>query len=168
MTALAVYRRAVALLAPERSLAIALVVAGVLLAVVQLAEPILFGRMVDALASGSGAFGLIGLWAGFGLFGILAGALVAIAADRLAHRRRLAAMAGAFERAITLPIAWHAERGTGAVVRTILAGTDALFGLWLAVLREQLTAVVSILLLIPTAIGLDARMAAILGVLAVA
>ena len=168
MTALAVYRRAVALLAPERSLAIALAVAGVLLAVVQLAEPILFGRMVDALASGSGAFGIIGLWAGFGLFGILAGALVATAADRLAHRRRLAAMAGAFERAITLPIAWHAERGTGAVVRTILAGTDALFGLWLAVLREQLTAVVSILLLIPTAIGLDARMAAILGVLAVA
>ena len=61
--------------------------------------------MVDALAAGPGAFGLIGLWAGFGLFGILAGALVATAADRLAHRRRLAAMAGAFERAITLPIA---------------------------------------------------------------
>ena len=65
-------------------------------------------------------------------------------------------MADAFERAITLPVAYHAERGTGAVVRTILAGTDALFGLWLAVLREQLTALVGILLLIPTAIGLDA------------
>ena len=139
-----------------------------LLAVVQLAEPILFGRMVDALAQGRGAFGLIGLWAAIGLFGILAGAVVAIAADRLAHRRRLAAMAEAFERAITLPVAYHAERGTGAVVRTILAGTDALFGLWLAVLREQLTAVVGILLLIPTAIRLDPRMAAILGLLALA
>jgi ATP-binding cassette subfamily B protein len=68
--------------------------------------------MVDALATGRGAYGLIGIWAAFGLFGILAGALVATAADRLAHRRRLAAMAAAFERAITLPIAWHAERGT--------------------------------------------------------
>ena len=77
-------------------------------------------------------------------------------------------MAAAFERAITLPISYHAERGTGAVVRTILAGTDALFSLWLAVLREQLTAIVSILLLIPTAIRLDPRMAGILALLAVA
>jgi ATP-binding cassette subfamily B protein len=168
MTTLDIYRRTVALLAPECGLAIALAVAGVLIAVVQLAEPILFGRMVDALAQGRGAFGIIGLWAAFGLFGILAGALVATAADRLAHRRRLAAMADAFERAITLPVAWHAERGTGAVVRTILAGTDALFSLWLAVLREQLTSVVGILLLIPTAIRLDPRMAAILGLLALA
>lgn len=168
MTTAAVYRRAIGLLAPERGLAILLAVAGVLIAVVQLAEPILFGRMVDRLSEGRGAFTLIGIWAAFGLFGILAGALVAIAADRLAHRRRLAAMAGAFEHAITLPMAWHAERGTGAVVRTILAGTDALFGLWLAVLREQLTAAVGILLLIPTAIHLDPRMAAILGCLAVA
>ena len=141
--------------------------AGVLLAVAQLAEPILFGRMVDALASGSGAFGLIGLWAGFGLFGILAGALVATAADRLAHRRRLAAMAGAFERAITLPSATRRARHRRRRAHHPRRHRRA-FGLWLAVLREQLTAVVAILLLIPTAIGLDARMAAILGVLAAA
>ena len=149
MTSVRLYRRALEMLAPERGRALALTVAGVLLAVVQLAEPILFGRMVDALATGAGAFRLIGLWAALGIFGIAAGAVVAIAADRLAHRRRLAALADAYERAITLPIAWHAEKGTGAIVRAILAGTDALFALWLAVLREHLTAVVSILLLDP-------------------
>ena len=105
----------------------------------QLAEPILFGRMINALAHGRCAFGLIGLWAGLGLLGILTGALVAIAADRLAHRRRLAAMAAAFERAITLPIGYHAAKGSGAVVRSILAGTDALAAFWLAFLREHLT-----------------------------
>jgi ATP-binding cassette subfamily B protein len=168
MTALESYRRTVALLAPERGLAVALALAGVALAGVQLAEPILFGRMVDRLAEGSGAFGIIGLWAAFGLFGILAGALVAVAADRLAHRRRLAAMADAFERAITLPISYHAARGTGAVVRNILSGTDALFSLWLSVLREQLTSVVSIVFLIPAALGLDPRMAGILFLLALA
>lgn len=129
MTTLAIYRRTIALLAPERGLAITLTIAGVALAVVQLAEPILFGRMVDALSHGRGAFAIIGLWAAFGLFGIFAGALVAVAADRLAHRRRLATMTAAFERAITLPIAWHAARGTGAVVHSVLAGTDALFSL---------------------------------------
>jgi ATP-binding cassette, subfamily B, beta-glucan exporter len=168
MTTFEIYRRTVALLAPERGLALLLTAAGVALAVVQLAEPILFGRMVDELAQGSGAFGVIGLWAAFGLFGILAGALVAVAADRLAHRRRLAAMAAAFERAITLPISYHARRGTGAVVHAILAGTDALFGLWLAVLREQLTAIVSIVFMIPAAVALDPRMAAILLLLALA
>lgn len=168
MNAWEVYRRTVGLLVPERALAGALTVAGVALAVVQLAEPILFGRMVDSLAAGRDAFGVIGLWAAFGLFGIVAGALVAVASDRLAHRRRLAAMADAFDHAIVLPVSYHAARGTGAVVRNILAGTDALFSIWLAVLREQLTAVVSLVLLIPAAIRLDPRMAAILGGLGVA
>ena len=77
-------------------------------------------------------------------------------------------MAEAFERAMTLPAGYHAERGSSAVVRSILQGTDSLFWLWLGALREQLTAIVSIVLLVPTAISMDARMAAILGLLAVA
>jgi glucan exporter ATP-binding protein len=89
-----------------------------------------------------------------------------VLADRLAHRRRLAALADAFEQAITLPISYHARTGSGAVVRTILAGTDALFWLWLSFLREQLTALVGILFLIPVALTIDWRMSAILGALA--
>jgi ATP-binding cassette subfamily B protein len=167
MTGIAVYKRVVALLDAERSLAIGLVVAGIVLAIIHLAEPILFGRVVDALSKGQEAFSIIAIWALLGLFGIVASAAVAIAADRLAHRRRVAALAASFEQAITLPISYHAEKGSGAVVRAILAGTDALFWLWLSFLREQLTAIVGILLLIPTAISMDKRMASILAVLAV-
>ena len=165
LPALSIYRRSLGLLAGERSLAVILALSGVAIAVAQLAEPILFGRMVDRLAHGSGAFSLIGIWAAFGLFGILAGAIVAIASDRLAHRARMSALGAAFSRAITLPISYHAEKGTGTIIRAILAGTDALFVLWLGALREQLTAITGILLLIPTAISLDGRMAAILGLL---
>ncbi len=93
---------------------------------------------------------------------------MAVFADRLAHRRHLAAMADAFERAMTLTAGYHAERGSGAVVRSILQGTDGLFWLWLGAMREQLTAIVSIVLLVPTAISMDVRMAGILGLLAVA
>ncbi len=163
----AIYARSLRLLAAERGQAVLLAVAGMAVAVVQLAEPILFGRVIDALAAGRAAFRDIGIWAALGLFDIGASVVVAVAADRLAHRRRLAAMGEAFERAITLPVSYHARRGTGAVVRTILAGTDALFAAWLSFLRSQLTAVVSILILIPTALRMDARMAAILGLLAV-
>jgi ATP-binding cassette subfamily B protein len=162
-----VYKRALAMLAQERGLTTALCLAGMVIAIVQVYEQKLFGWVVDALAKGQGAFGIIGLWAALGLGSILASVVVAVAADRLAHRRRLAAMGLAFEQAIGLPISYHAEKGTGAVVRTILAGTDALFWLWLSFMREQLTAIVGILFLIPVALNIDVRMSAILGVLAV-
>ena len=135
---------------------------GVALAVVPIAEQVLLARVVDALSRGQGAFAIIGLWAVLGLFGIIAGVIVAVVADRLAHRRRLAALGQAFEHAIILPISYHAEKGSGAVVRTILAGTDALFWNWLSFLREQFVALVGILVLVPTAIYMNAKMALIL------
>ena len=160
------YRRALALLAAERWLTAAVALSGIAVALVQLAEPILFGRVVDALSRGEGAFPIIGVWAALGLFGIVASVTVAVVADRLAHRRRLAALGEAFERAIILPISYHAEKGSGAVVRTILAGTDALFWSWLSFLREQLTAGVGIAVLVPTAIVMSRTMALILAGLA--
>jgi ATP-binding cassette subfamily B protein len=168
MPAFQVYKRALDLLAQERALTALLTVAGMVIAIVQVYEQKLFGWVVDALAKGEGAYVYIGYWAGLGLGAILASVIVAVAADRLAHRRRLAAMGLAFERAIGLPISYHAEKGSGAVVRTILAGTDALFWLWLSFMREQLTAIVGILFLIPVALQINARMSLILAVLAVA
>jgi ATP-binding cassette subfamily B protein len=162
-----VYLRALNLLSSERWLAVLLVVAGMAVAIIQVIEQQLFGKVVDALAKGEGAFGIIGLWAGLGLIGIVASVVIAVFADRLAHRRRIGAMSDAFERAITMPISYHAEKGSGSVVRAILAGTDALFWLFLSFLREQLTAVIGILYLVPTAIAMDWRMASILAALAV-
>jgi ATP-binding cassette, subfamily B, beta-glucan exporter len=166
MTILQVYRRALSLLAAERGLTIWVALSGIAVAAVQLAEPVLFGRVVDALSRGQEAFPTIGLWAAIGLFGIIASVVVAVVADRLAHRQRLSALGLAFERAIILPISYHAEKGSGAVVRTILAGTDALFWNWLSFLREQLTALVGIAVLIPTAITINKSMAMILMLLA--
>ncbi len=160
------YWRAITLLKPEKGLAIWLTVASVAIAIVQLAEPILFGRVVDALSKQQSASGIIAMWAGIGLFGIIAGVVVSTFADRLSHRRRLAVLNQAFERAITLPLGYHAERGTGAVVSTISWGTDNLFWIWLRAMREEVTAIVSIILLVPTAISMDWRMAVILATLA--
>ncbi|WP_334145927.1 glucan ABC transporter ATP-binding protein/ permease [Hyphomicrobium sp.] len=168
MKLIALYTRALGMLGAEKGLALVLAAASVVIGVVQLAEPILLGRVVDALARGNEAFPTIALWAALGLFGILASVVVAVLADRLAHRRHLAAMAEAFDRAMALPQGYHADRGSGAVVRSVIQGTDALFWLWLGAMREQLTAVAGIVLLVPTAIGMDMRMAAILALLAVA
>jgi ATP-binding cassette subfamily B protein len=163
-----VYKRALRLLLVERARAFWVIVCGVALGVVPIAEQVLLARVVDALALGQGAFPIIGLWALVGLVGIFAGVVVAVMADRLAHRHRLAARGRAFEHAIILPISYHAEKGSGAVVRTILAGTDALFWNWLSFLREQFVALIGILVLIPTALYMNPVMSMILAALAVA
>ena len=167
MSIWAVYKRALAMLVVERTQTFWVVLSGIALGIVPIAEQVLLARVVDALALGQAAFPIIGLWALVGLIGILAGVVVAVTADRLAHRRRLAALGQAFEHAIILPISYHAEKGSGAVVRTILAGTDALFWNWLSFLREQFVALVGIFVLVPTAIYMNPTMAMILAALAV-
>ncbi len=164
---LSTYGRALGMLRDERGTVAVLVAANLALGLIQLAEPILFGSVVDALGNGGPVFRLIGLWAVLGLGGIAAGVAVSLQADRLAHRRRTAAMAQAFERAITLPLSYHAGAGTGRIVRTMLAGTDALFMIWLSFFREHLAAIVGIACLIPTALYMNARLAGLLGGLAV-
>jgi ATP-binding cassette, subfamily B, beta-glucan exporter len=166
MNLLRTYVRALLMLASERWLTVGLIVANGSIALVHLAEPLLFGRVVDALSKGEPAMSFIGLWAIIGVLGILASVTVAVYSDRLAHRQRLMAMERAFERSITLPISYHAERGSGAVVRMVLAGTDSLFGTWLAFLREQVSAFVGIVLLVPTAIVMNWRLAVLLAALA--
>lgn len=162
MTLWGTYRRTLSLLGPERGLVSGLVVSNIAVGLIPLAEQVLLGRVVDALSGGQAAYPLIALWAGLGLFGIFAGVIVAVAADRLAHRRRLIALSSAFERAITLPLSYHARKGSGTVIRAIQQGTDCLFGLWLAFMRDHLAALVSVSFLVPTALSLDARMAAVL------
>jgi ATP-binding cassette subfamily B protein len=109
-----VYKRALSMLVAERAQTVWVVLCGIALGVVPLAEQVLLARVVDALALGQGAFPIIGLWALVGLVGIFASVVVAVMADRLAHRRRLAALGQAFEHAIVLPISYHAEKGSGA------------------------------------------------------
>lgn len=167
MSFLRTYFRALAMLGRERGLTVLLVAASVAIGLIQLAEPVLFGRVVDALSRQGDPFSVVWLWAGLGGFSILASVIVAMFADRMSHRLRLAAMSDAFERAITLPLSYHASSGSAPVMRAILMGGDTLFGLWLSFLREHLVAVVSLLFLVPTAISIDWRMAALLGCLAV-
>lgn len=161
-----IYARALGLIGGEAPLAIVLVVANVAISLVLLIEPILFGRVVDALAQARPPFLAILAWALLGLFGIGAGVLVSLYADRLSHRRRLAAMTQAFERAIARPTGIVTEQGSGAIVRTMLAGVDALFNLHLGFLREHLAALVQIGLLFPIAFSMQPTLAAALLALA--
>ncbi|MET0385042.1 MAG: ABC transporter transmembrane domain-containing protein, partial [Polyangiales bacterium] len=166
-SAVRLYLRTLGLLRHERLLAFALAAAGGAVGAVHLSEPILFGRVVDALAGGGGrALDYIVAWALLGVLGIAASVVLSVLADRLAHRQQLIAMESAFERAIALPASYHARRGSGGMVRTVVAGSEAMFWIWLTTLRDQLPAVFGVLFLVPAGLTMDVRMAAILAVLA--
>jgi ATP-binding cassette subfamily B protein len=163
-----VYLRALGLVGPDKGLAFGLAFSGVVLALLGFAEPILFGKVVDALTNGRPAMGIVGLWAGLGFIGIAAGIFVALHADRLAHRRRLEVMKSFFEHVIQLPASFHSDEQSGRLIGVMLRGTDHLFSLLLSVFREHLTGIVMLVTLVPVAIWMNWRMGLLLvGLMAV-
>ncbi|PTQ12902.1 cyclic beta-1,2-glucan ABC transporter [Sphingomonas oleivorans] len=157
-----VFMRAIGMLRPERGTALAVVCAGAMVALLQVAEPILFGKAVNALAQGHNSLGFIALWCALSLTAFLAGMVVALMADRMAHRRRLAAMARFVEHLLALPPSFHTAARSGRMMRIMISGCETLFSLWLPMLREQLINVVSLIALVPVALWMNWRLALVL------
>jgi len=154
-------------LAVEKTATITMCVASVLVALVTLAEPILFGRVIQAISDKGDIFSPLAMWAALGGFNIVAAVFVARGADRLAHRRRLGVMIDSYERLITMPLSWHQKRGTSNALHTLIRATDSLFTLWLEFMRQHLTTIVALATLIPVAMNMDMRMSLVLIVLGV-
>ncbi|MGC1849140.1 MAG: glucan ABC transporter ATP-binding protein/ permease, partial [Pseudolabrys sp.] len=110
---------------------------------------------------------LVLVWASLGMFTIVCGTLIALVADRLAHRRRLAVLSSYFEHVLQLPLVYHGETHSGRLMKIMLQGTDALWAFWLGFFREHLAAFVSLLLLVPLTLLINWRMAILLIVLCV-
>jgi ATP-binding cassette, subfamily B, beta-glucan exporter len=171
MSFLRIYLRVFAMLGPEKRLAVGLALANVALAAAQFAEPVLFGRVIDALVNAQAAkqtpsfdqlFPLLAAWVGFGLFSIAAGVLLALHADRLAHRRRLGIVTEYFEHVLHLPLAYHTGTHSGRLMKVMLQGGDSLWGLWLSFFRDHFAAFVSIFVLLPVAVFLNWRLGLLL------
>jgi ATP-binding cassette, subfamily B, beta-glucan exporter len=168
------YSRALDLLGPDRRLGWVLAFANVALACALFAEPILFGRVIDALSlaprSAASAtwlmvWPLLLAWIGFGLFTIACSTAVALFSDRLAHRRRHAVLSSYVEHVLHLPLAQQSKTHSGRLMKIMLQGTDALWWLWLSFFRDHLAAIVSLIILVPVALYLNWRLACVLIVL---
>jgi len=164
---LQIYWRALGYLAADRKRVALICGANVALAIIAILEPIMFGRVIDAISDKGSVFSTLALWAGLGAFNIIAFVLVARGADRFAHKRRSEVLCQSFERVITMPLAWHHQRGTSNALQTLLRAVEALFSLWLEFMRQHLSTAVALALLIPTAISMDLRMSLVLMALGV-
>ncbi|MER8921095.1 glucan ABC transporter ATP-binding protein/ permease [Mesorhizobium sp. M0802] len=167
MSLLQIYWRALGYLAADRKRVAFICGANVALAIIAILEPIMFGRVIDAISDKGSVFSTLALWAGLGAFNIVAFVLVARGADRFAHKRRSEVLCQSFERVITMPLAWHHQRGTSNALHTLLRAVETLFSLWLEFMRQHLSTAVALALLIPTAISMDLRMSLVLMALGV-
>src|ERR1700756_109597 len=169
MSLFRIYARVLELLGNEARLGWILASANLLLAGTQFAEPVLFGRIVEALSGkpsagpyGSSAWPLLAAWAAFGLFTILCSAAVALHADRLAHRQRQAVLTNYFEHIMQLPLTFHTGTHSGRLMKVMLNGTDALWRLWLGFFREHFAAIMSVAVLLPLSLYINWRLAILL------
>ncbi len=171
MNLVKLYGRVFTMLGPERRLGAFLAFANILLAVAQFAEPILFGKIIDALISAQAEkrapnttdlVPLLLTWAGFGIFTIAAGVTLALHADRLAHRRRLGIITNYFEHVLQLPLAYHGGTHSGRLMKVMLQGADTLWGMWLSFFRDHFASFVAMIVLLPIAVYLNWRLGSLL------
>ena len=173
---LKIYVRVLKQLGNEKRLAWILVIANLALAIAQFAEPVLFGRIIDLLAGAQAQsrtlqwgelLPLLGAWVGFGLFTIAAAVLVALHADKLSHRRRLAVMAQYFEHVLHLPLGFHTSVHSGRLLKTMLDGASNMASVWLSFFRENCASFVALFVLLPLSLFVNWRLASLLIVLVV-
>jgi glucan exporter ATP-binding protein len=169
-----VYGRVIGLLRAERKLAITLALANVAVAGLQFYEPVLFGKVVDLLSNARNksvdalwqeATQLLILWAVVGIGGIVANIIVSLQADRMAHRRRLGAMATFFEHVLVLPFAFHHSQHSGRLLKVMLTGVDHLFGIWLSFFRDSFATLVALFVMLPLSLFMNWRLGSLLIVL---
>jgi glucan exporter ATP-binding protein len=167
------YARSLRLLSKERWAVALLALTNVAAATLFFFEPILFGRLIDVLAGAAthssaeiwhASLMTLGAWAAVGISGLLANFLLALNADRLAHRRRLALTVSYFEHVLALSFEYHSDKHSARLLRTMLRATTYLFGFWLAFFREHLGTLITLIVLLPLSMLLNWRLGLLLAV----
>jgi ATP-binding cassette, subfamily B, beta-glucan exporter len=166
MKLLRLYIRVLGLLGREARLGWVLALANLALASAMFVEPILFGRIVDTLANAQPRISqvawrdlmlLVGAWVGFGLFIIVCSTLVALHADRLAHRQYQVVRTMFFEHVLQLPLSYHTGSHSGRLVKVMMTGTNTLWALWLSFFREHFASLISLIVLLPLTLIINWR-----------
>jgi ATP-binding cassette subfamily B protein len=169
-----IYGRVLGLLGRDIRIAGFLALANLMVAGLQFLDPVLFGRVVNLLSDSDKlsssdmwhqAATLLGIWVAVGIGGIVSNIGVALQTERLAHRHRIKSMGRYFQHVLGLPLSFHGETHSGRLIKSMLSGTDGLFGTWLVFFRDQLSTILSALVLLPMTLFLNWRLGLVLIVL---
>jgi ATP-binding cassette subfamily B protein len=168
------YLRVLEMLGQEARLGWVLAIANLAIAGAMFVEPFLFGRVVDLLADSQGRAAelnfqqlifLVVAWIGFALFSIVCSTLVALHADRLAHRQYQVVRTMFYEHVLQLPLSYFTGSHSGRLVKVMITGTTTLWSLWLAFFRDHCASFVLLLVLLPITLFINWRYGLLLVVL---
>jgi glucan exporter ATP-binding protein len=174
MRFLTTYGRVLGLLGRDIRIAGFLALANLMVAGLQFLDPVLFGRVVNLLSQSDKlphgemwhqAAMLLGIWVAVGIGGIVSNIAVALQTERLAHRHRIKSMGRYFRHVLNLPLSFHGGTHSGRLIKAMLTGTDGLFGTWLVFFRDQLSTILSAVVLLPMTMFLNWRLGLVLIVL---
>jgi glucan exporter ATP-binding protein len=174
MRFLKTYGRVLGLLGRDIRIAGFLAFANLMVAGLQFLDPVLFGRVVNLLSRSDNvpqsqmwheAAILLGIWVCVGIGGILSNIAVALQTERLAHRHRIKSMGRYFKHVLNLPLSFHGGTHSGRLIKAMLTGTDGLFATWLVFFRDQLSTILSAVVLLPMTLFLNWRLGLVLIVL---
>ena len=163
-----IYARVIALLGHEKRLVVVLVFANLLIAGLQFLDPVLFGRVIGLLSRSDTLTGpdlwaaaaeLLALWAAVGVASIASNMVTSLQVERMAHRNRLQVMNRFYSHVLSLPLSFHGDIHSGRLMKVMLGGSDALFGLWLIFFKDQLSTYVATLVLLPLTLFMNWRLA---------
>lgn len=177
MNTLRIYKRTFDALGGESRVAFGLVFANLVLAAAQFAEPLLFGRVIDALSQPrepghpltfSELGPLVAAWASFGIVSMVGGIGVGYRADLLAHRARLDVMARYFGHVLALPLGFHLGAHSGRILKVMMNGCESMWGLWLNFFRQHCSSFILLGLMLPLTLFINLPLGALLCVLVMA
>ncbi|WP_158930770.1 glucan ABC transporter ATP-binding protein/ permease [Acidisphaera sp. S103] len=166
-----VYGRVVGLLGRDIRIAGFLALANLMVAGLQFLDPVLFGRVVNLLSQSDKlphaalwheAAIVLSIWVAVGIGGIVSNIAVSVQTERLAHRHRIKSMGRYFQHVLALPLSFHGGTHSGRLIKGMLTGTDGLFGTWLVFFRDQLSTILSAVVLLPLTLLLNWRLGLVL------
>jgi len=162
------------LLGVELRLAVGLSFANVVLSIALLAEPVLFGKVIESIHSISRESGvllkifpLLLSWTFFGLLGVVSSIMIGLLADRMAHRHRHVIAKDFYKRALRCTPLTFQGGDSGKLYKIMNDGEMSCFWNWLTILRQDLSALIMLVILLPFGMTINVEMGLILLILCV-
>ena len=162
-----IYYRVYTILGTEKCLAKSLAFANVVLSIALMAEPVLFGKVINAITSISNEekdkalykiYPLLLSWTCFGLLGVFMSILVGLKADQMAHRHRHVVAKDFYERAIrSTPLSIQGQ-DSGSLYKIMDEAMNSFFWNWLNILRQELSSFLLLVILLPVGLAINIEM----------
>jgi ATP-binding cassette, subfamily B, beta-glucan exporter len=146
-----------------------------LVAATRVAEPVLFGHLIDSFGQISSSqtigmaqiFRLIAIMAVVSAIGVVMDYWTALTADRLVHTARWEVTQQYLVHVLSLSRSFHLKQEPGALSRCMIEANNYLYNMWLQLLREHAASTISIFIMLPVMVYLNAKLSLLLAALVV-